>query len=169
MLGGLTEHPANLQSRAGSPLETTISRLATSTTDTKFLPFVAVPSAGVPSNMFTERLILQQAIPLIAGFNSKVMPPIILTWRDPQILEGVAEQGKGGRIIELLIMWRIFNYQMLTEGRGLPVSLADFIDENFTLGRPMPTHDRTVGTQFLQEIHAHAQRRFTEAEGHDSN
>jgi hypothetical protein len=52
-------------------------------------------------------LILEQALPLIAGFNSKVLPPTIITWRDLQILEGIAEQANGGRIIELLIMWRI--------------------------------------------------------------
>jgi hypothetical protein len=27
--------------------------------------------------------------------DSKVLPPTILTWRDLQILEGIAEQGKG--------------------------------------------------------------------------
>ncbi|MDO3635756.1 hypothetical protein [Mycolicibacterium arseniciresistens] len=132
---------------------------------TKFLPFVVTPNAGIPSNMFTERLIMAKAIPLIAEFNSKVLPPTILTWRDLQILEGIAEQGKGGRVIELLIMWRISNYRMLTQGRGLPRSLTDFIDETFTLGHPMPAHDQTVGTKFLQAIHTHAQRLFNDAEG----
>lgn len=33
------------------------------TADTKFLPFVVAPNAGIPSNAFTEMLILQQAIP----------------------------------------------------------------------------------------------------------
>jgi hypothetical protein len=52
------------------------------TAATKFLPFVVAPVAGIPSNEFTEMLILEQALPLIAGFNSKVLPPTIITWRD---------------------------------------------------------------------------------------
>ena len=43
-------------------------------------------------------LILEEAAPLVAGFGSKMLPPTILTWRDLQILEGIAEQGRGGRI-----------------------------------------------------------------------
>jgi hypothetical protein len=100
--------------------------------------------------------------------DSKVLPPTILTWRDLQILEGIAEQGKGGCIVKLLIMWRLSNYQKLTHEIGLPMSLPDFIDRHFTLGRPMPAHDRTVGTAFLQAIHEHAQRRLTDAEQHDT-
>jgi hypothetical protein len=138
------------------------------TADTKFLPFVVAPNAGVPSNAFTEMLILQQSVPLIAEFNSAVMPPTILTWRDLQILEGIAEQANAPRIIELLIAWRIFNYQMLTQGIGLPMSLPDFIEQNITLGRPMPAHDRTVGTQFLRAIDEHARRLLTDAEQSDN-
>jgi hypothetical protein len=137
------------------------------TTDTKFLPFVVAPNAGIPSNAFTEMLILQQAIPLIAEFNSAVMPPTILTWRDLQILEGIAEQGNAPRIIELLIAWRIFNYQMMTQGIGLPMSLPDFIDQHLTLGRPMPKHDRAVGTQFLQAIDEHARRGLADVDQRD--
>jgi hypothetical protein len=130
--------------------------------NTKFLPFVVAPNAGIPSNEFTELLILEQSIPLIAGFDSKVMPPTILTWRDLQTLEGIAEQGKGGRIIELLIMWRISNYQKVTQGLGIPIPLPDFIDRHFTLGRPMSEHDRTVGSAFLQEIDQLAQSRLAD-------
>jgi hypothetical protein len=132
--------------------------------NTKFLPFVVAPNAGIPSNEFTEALIFEQAVPLIAGFDSKVMPPTILTWRDLQILEGIAEAGRAGRIIELLIMWRISNYQKLTQGTGLPMSLPSFIDNYLTLGRPMAAHDRAVGTKFLQTIHEHALQCFAEAE-----
>jgi hypothetical protein len=117
------------------------------TAATKFLPFVVAPVAGVPSNEFTEMLILEQAVPLIAGFDSKVLPPTIITWRDLQILEGIAEQAKGGRIIGLLIKWRISNYVKQTQMIGLPMSLSDFIDHHSTLGRPMSSHDRTVGTR----------------------
>ena len=108
---------------------------------TKFLPFVVAPVAGIPSNEFTEMLILEQAVPLISGFNSKVLPPTIITWRDLQILEGIAEQARGGRIIDLLIMWRISNYVKQTQMTGLPMCLSDFIDHHFTLGRPMSAHD----------------------------
>ena len=97
---------------------TTVTRR--SRPSSKFLPFVVAPNAGIPSNEFTEMLILEQAMPLIAVFNSKVLPPTIMTWRDLQILEGIAEQAKGGRIIELLIMWRISNYLKLTRGAGFP-------------------------------------------------
>jgi hypothetical protein len=90
---------------------------------TKFLPFVVAPVAGIPSNEFTEMLILEQAKPLIAGFKSKALPATIITWRDLQILEGIAEQAEGGRIIELLIMWRISNYMNQTQMTGLPMSL----------------------------------------------
>lgn len=137
------------------------------TANTKFLPFVVAPNAGIPSNAFTEMLILQQAIPLIAEFNSAVMPPTILTWRDLQILEGIAEQGNAPRIVELLIAWRIFNYQMMTQGIGLPMSLPDFIDQNLTLGRPMPEHDRRVGTHFLEAIDEHARRCLRDVDQRD--
>ena len=110
----VNSHPLRQQFRTRG--WTTKDGTALVATTTKFLPFVVAPNAGVPSNEFTEMLILEQAVPLIAGFNSKVMPPTILTWRDLQILEGIAEQGKGGRIIELLIMWRISNYQKVTQG-----------------------------------------------------
>jgi hypothetical protein len=132
--------------------------------DTKFLPFVVAPNAGIPSNEFTEALIFEQAVPLIAGFDGKVMPPTILTWRDLQILEGIAEAGTAGRIIELLIMWRVSNYQKLTQGTGLPMSLTSFVDNYLTLGRPMAAHDKAVGTTFLQTIHEHALRCFADAE-----
>jgi hypothetical protein len=55
-----------------------------------------------------------------------------------QILEGIAEQARGGRIIELLIMWRWANYMKFSEMQGFPSTLSEFIDRNFTLGRPMP-------------------------------
>lgn len=135
---------------------------------TKFLPFVVAPVAGIPSNEFTEMLILEQAAPLIAGFNSKVLPPTIITWRDLQSLEGIAEQAKGGRIVELLIMWRISNYVKQTKMTGLPLSLSDFIDHNFTLGRPMSDHDRTVGAAFFEELRQHAIHRLTESEHKDT-
>jgi hypothetical protein len=131
---------------------------------TKFLPFVVAPVAGIPSNEFTEMLILEQAVPLIAGFNSKMLPPTIITWRDLQILEGIAEQAKGGRIIELLIMWRISNYVKQTQMTGLPMSFSDFIDHHLTIGRPMSAHDRTVGAAFFEELRQHAIRRLTESE-----
>jgi hypothetical protein len=134
------------------------------TSETKFLPFVVAPIAGIPSNEFTEMLILEQAAPLIAEFNSKVLPPTIITWRDLQILEGIAEQAKGGRIIELLIMWRICNYVKQTQMTGMPMSLSEFINHYFTLGRPMSTHDRTVGSAFFEAIRQHAIRRLMESE-----
>jgi hypothetical protein len=109
-------------------------------------------------------LIMEQALPLIAVFNSKVLPPTIITWRDLQILEGIAEQAKGGRIIELLIMWRISNYVKLTQMSGLPLSLADFIDHHFTLGRPMSEHERTVGAAFFEDLRQHAIGRFEQAD-----
>jgi hypothetical protein len=135
---------------------------------TKFVPFVVAPVAGVPSNMFTEMLILEQALPLAAGFDSKMLPPTIITWRDLQILEGIAEQAKGGRIIELLIMWRVSNYMKQAQGAGLPMSLSDFIDHQFTLGRPMSTHDRTGGAAFFEELRQHAIRRLTEPDQQDA-
>jgi hypothetical protein len=134
------------------------------TAATKFLPFVVAPVAGIPSNEFTEMLILEQALPLIAGFNSKVLPPTIITWRDLQILEGIAEQANGGRIIELLIMWRISNYMKQTQMTGLPMSLSDFIAHHSTLGRPMSAHNRTVGAAFFEELRQRAIRRLTESE-----
>jgi hypothetical protein len=130
----------------------------------KFLPFVVAPNAGIPSNEFTEILIMEQALPLIAAFNSKVLPPTIITWRDLQILEGIAEQAKGGSIIELLIMWRISNYVKLTQMSGLPLSFADFIDHHLTLGRPMSEHERTVGAAFFEDLRQHAIRRFEQAD-----
>jgi hypothetical protein len=54
-----------------------------------------------------------------------------------QILEGIAEQARGGRIIELLIRWRWANMKV-SEMQGFPSALSEFIDRNFTLGRPMP-------------------------------
>ena len=133
------------------------------TPTTKFLPFVVAPLAGIPSNEFTEMLILEQALPLIAGFNSKVLPPTIISWRDLQILEGIAEQARGGRIIELLIKWRISNYMKQTQMTGLPMSLPDFIDHHSTLGRPMSAHNRTVGAAFFEELRQHAVRRLMES------
>jgi hypothetical protein len=96
-----------------------------------------------------------------------VLPPTIITWRDLQILEGIAEQAKGGRIIELLVMWRISNYVKQTQMIGLPMSLSDFIDHHFTLGRPMSAHDRTVGAVFFEELRQLAIRRLTESEQQD--
>jgi hypothetical protein len=93
-----------------------------------------------------------------------VLPPTIITWRDLQILEGIAEQAKGGRIIELLIRWRISNYVKQTQMTGLPMSLSDFIDHHFTIGRPMSAHDRTVGTAFFEELRQHTIRRLMESE-----
>jgi hypothetical protein len=137
---------------------------ATIAAQTKFLPFVIAPNAGMPSNMFTEFLILEQALPLIAEFDSRVLPPTIITWRDLQILEGIAEQAKGGRIIELLIMWRLSNYSKATQMSGLPLSLSDFVDHHFTLGLPMSSHERTVGAALFETIREHAVRRYLESE-----
>ena len=137
---------------------------ATIAGETKFLPFVVAPNAGIPSNEFTELLILEQALPLIAEFNSRVWPPTIITWRDLQILEGIAEESKGGRIIELLIMWRVSNYVKLAKMNGFPLSLPDFIDRHFTLGRPLPDHDRTVGGAFFETLRGNAIRRFMESD-----
>jgi hypothetical protein len=47
---------------------------------------------------------------------------------------------------------------------GLPMSLSDFIDHHFTIGRPMSAHDRTVGTAFFEELRQHAIRRLMESE-----
>jgi hypothetical protein len=49
-------------------------------------------------------------------------------------LEGIAEQARGGRIIELLIMWRWANYMKVSEMQGFPSTFSEFIDRNFTLG-----------------------------------
>jgi hypothetical protein len=51
-----------------------------------------------------------------------------------QILEGIAEQARGGRIIELLIMWRWANYMKVSEMQGFPSTFSEFIDRNFPLG-----------------------------------
>lgn len=131
--------------------------------ETKFLPFVVAPNAGIPSSEFTEVLILEQALPLIAEFNCRVWLPTVITWRDLQILEGIAEQAKGGRIIELLIMWRLSNYMKLAKMSGLPLSLPDFIDHHFTLGRPLSNHDRTVGGAFFETLRRNAIRRYLES------
>lgn len=56
---------------------------------------------------------------------------------------------------------------MVAQGIGLPMSLPDFIDRNLTVGRPMPEHDRTVGTHFLQAIDERARCRLAAAEQRD--
>lgn len=38
-------------------------------------------------------------------------------------------------MIELLIMWRVCNYIKLAQMSGLPLSLSEFVDQYFTLGR----------------------------------
>lgn len=108
---------------------------------TKFIPLVVAPNAGMPSNEFTELLVMQHAVPMIAEFDSNALPPAIITWRDLQLLEGISEAG-AGRVIELLIMWRISNYRNVTQRVGLPSSLSDFVDDNFSFGLPVAEHDR---------------------------
>ena len=130
---------------------------------TKFIPFVVAPNAGMPSNEFTELLVMQHAVPMIAGFDSKILPPTIITWRDLQLLEGIAEASPG-RIIELLIMWRIANYRKVTEALGLPESLSDFVDNNFTLGLPVSSHAREAALACWGRLREHALRRLHEAE-----
>ena len=39
----------------------------------------------MPSNEFTELLVMQHTVPMIAEFDVKVLPPTINTWRDLQL------------------------------------------------------------------------------------
>ena len=122
----------------------------------RYLPFVVAPNAGMPSNEFTEFLILLQAAPMIAEFNSAALPPSILTWRDLQILEGVAENPASPRIIQILAGWRLANYMLVTQRRGPPVPLEHFITSRMSIGLPMSTHDRTFGANLFEELRRHA-------------
>ncbi|WP_418005171.1 hypothetical protein ACNO8X_10160 [Mycobacterium sp. PDNC021] len=124
---------------------------------TKFIPLVVAPNAGMPSNAFTEMLVMQHAVPMIAEFNSAVLPPTIVSWRDLQLLEGISEAG-AGRIIELLVMWRLSNYLNVTQGLGFPSSLADFVDEHFTFGLPVAKHDREAALATWGWLRDHALR-----------
>lgn len=124
---------------------------------TKFIPLVVAPNAGMPSNAFTEMLVMQHAVPMIAGFNSAVLPPTIVSWRDLQLLEGISETG-AGRIIETLVMWRLFNYRNVTQGLGPPSSLADFVDDHFTFGLPVAKHDREAALATWGWLRDHALR-----------
>jgi len=126
---------------------------------TKFIPLVVAPNAGMPSNAFTEMLVMQHAVPMIAGFNSGVLPPTIVSWRDLQLLEGISEAG-AGRIIEILIMWRLFNYRNVTQGLSFPSSLADFVDDHFTFGLPVAKHDREAALASWGWLRDHALRQI---------
>ena len=109
----------------------------------KFIPLVVAPNGGMPSNAFTELLVMQQALPMITEFNGQALAPAIITWRDLQLLEGITESSPPpGRITELLVMWRMSNHLKVTRQLGLPESLPDFVDNNFTFGRPVSEHDR---------------------------
>ncbi|OBJ26870.1 hypothetical protein [Mycobacterium colombiense] len=122
----------------------------------RYLPFVVAPNAGMPSNEFTELLVLLQAAPMIAEFDSAALPPSILTWRDLQTLEGISENPSSGRIIELLAAWRLSNYMLVTRRQGIPTPLEHFITSRLTTGLPMSTHDRTVGSNFFEDLRQHA-------------
>ncbi|MDT5131932.1 MAG: hypothetical protein QOE48_5718 [Mycobacterium sp.] len=124
---------------------------------TKFIPLVVAPNAGMPSNEFTEWLVMQHAVPMIAEFDHKALPPAIITWRDLQLLEGISEAG-AGRVIELLIMWRISNYRNVTQRVGLPSSLSDFVDDTFTFGLPLAEHDRQAALTAWGWLREHALR-----------
>jgi hypothetical protein len=126
---------------------------------TKFLPFVVAPNAGMPSSEYTEMLVLEQSLPLIAGFNSRVWPPGIITMRDLQLLEGLAERAQGPRTVEVLLMWRMTNYQKITTMIGIPMPLSAFVDRYLPqLGRPMPRHDHSVGAALFETLRANAVR-----------
>ncbi|WP_167668466.1 hypothetical protein [Mycobacteroides salmoniphilum] len=124
---------------------------------TKFIPLVVAPNAGMPANAFTEMLVMQHAVPMIAEFNSAVLPPAIISWRDLQLLEGISETG-AGRIIELVVAWRLFNYRNVTQGLGFPSSLSDFVDSHFTFGLPVAKHDREAALATWGWLRDHALR-----------
>lgn len=132
---------------------------------TKFIPLVVAPNAGMPANAFTEMLVMQHAVPMIAGFDSAVLPPAIISWRDLQLLEGISEAG-AGRIIEVLVMWRLFNYRNVTQGLGTPSSLSDFVDGHFTFGLPVAKHDREAALATWGWLRDHALRQI---EGEESD
>ena len=119
----------------------------------------------MPTNEFTEMLVMQHALPMITAFDSKALPPTIISWRDLQLLEGFAEAGSE-RIIDLLIKWRISNYLRVTRAIGLPASLSDFVGDNYQVGLPVATHCRNSAEACWARLRKHALRRITEADEH---
>jgi hypothetical protein len=129
----------------------------------KFIPLVVAPNAGMPTNEFTEMLVLQHALPMITAFDSKALPPTIITWRDLRLLEGFAEAGRE-RIIDLLIKWRISNYLKVTRALGLPAPLSDFVADNYPVGLPLSRQYRQATEDCWARLRKHALHLITEAE-----
>jgi hypothetical protein len=128
----------------------------------KFIPLVVASNAGMPRNEFTELLVLQHALPMIAAFDSKALPPTIITWRDLRLLEGFAEAGRE-RVIDLLIKRRISNYLKVTRAIGLPASLSDFVADN-PVGLPLGTQYRQAAEACWARLRKHALHPITDAE-----
>ena len=61
-----------------------------------------------------------------------------------------------------LSLEQLGNYDAFVMGRVL--SLSDFIDHYFTLGRPMSNHERVLGAAFFEEPRQHAIGRFVESD-----
>lgn len=73
--------------------------------NTVFVPLVVGPEDGIPSNNFTERLIMSASKPLVEEFDGRALPPTIITWRDLRVLEGLVEK-RGANAAQLLLDWR---------------------------------------------------------------
>jgi hypothetical protein len=127
--------------------------------ETRYLPFVVAPNAGMQSNAFTEMLILIEALPMIAEFDSHALPPSIMTWRDLQLLEALAEQTVDLKVVDILTQWRIFNYLVVHQRRGMPVSFETHLASRCVNGLPnLSQHESMVGAKLFEELRWHAAR-----------
>lgn len=104
---------------------------------TLFLPFVVVPTHGVPNLSTVEYDLQLRSRPIFGVTLAKVLAPSVITLADLELLEGIAEHGQRGGpdILEVLVRWR----QAATAGGPLgPVSLESFLEQT-GLPRPIPS------------------------------
>lgn len=119
--------------------------------ETRFIPLVVAPDAGMPSNQFTEALIMRNSAPLVQEFNGSALPPTIIRWRELLILEGTAEK-YGVDIFTLLANWRIASQNNpLIAG-----SIQMFVENNSESGAMMSEYERTTGVKFFETLRNHA-------------
>jgi hypothetical protein len=79
--------------------------------------------------------------------------------RDLQLIEAIAEQTEGLRIVDLLAQWRLYNYMVLRERRSVPVSFETHVSERPVNGMPyLSSHEHVVGARLFEELRWHAAR-----------
>lgn len=107
--------------------------------DTLFVPLVLVPDDGLPNDELIELTLREVAVPLVADFEGKVLPPTVLRHTELMIAEGLVEH-RAMSAANVIRNWRASGL----DGTMLPVSFEHYVTK--VLGEPtyLPSFQRAA-------------------------